>query len=493
MASVTTPSVPLENRAAISQKRILLECTYVYDHPEAHTGIQRVVRNIIRCAVKHETACCIPVIIKNQTVHEVLQFAPRRTTDCLLRIKQIFSNGSQAYWHLYRHIENVLHTRHKRFMQRMLYTLFKVGSFWYLLPNALITLVTRRPTGAGYTRPLVLTSQDTLVLLDSSWHTNFGRLVSRLKGQGVVIVAVLYDLIPLTHPQYCDRNLCKVFERWFAWVIQASDGFLTISQTVRDEIVQAVSDRLGESSARQRWYNHFYLASELDKKSLHGRVRGKIQRIFSQDSAVYLLVSTLEPRKNHAYALDAFEKLWAQDSKATLFFIGRIGWKCDRLLDRIKNHPALNQKLFFFTDVDDTELEYCYQKARATLMPSHTEGFGLPLVEALQRGIPVMASDLPVFREICGDACAYFELDKPETLAHLVTSLEIDGELPGVRPTNTWHWCDWTESSAMFLEPLINPHRRHYPITDRTPTEVLRATTNAQRQISPTEHTKRHL
>src|SRR5690606_41798773 len=130
-----------------------------------------------------------------------------------------------------------------------------------------------------------------------------------------------------------------------------------------------------------------------------------------------LMVITIEPHKNHVYLLDAFDLLWAENTDAALCFVGKIGWKNEHLIERIRRHPQLGKRLFMWNDLNDRELEYCYLNPRSLLFPSHVEGFGLPLVEAMQRKLPVMASDIPVFREIGGDAMAYFELSDPDNLA----------------------------------------------------------------------------
>ncbi|MBF4213185.1 glycosyltransferase, partial [Pseudomonas donghuensis] len=80
--------------------------------------------------------------------------------------------------------------------------------------------------------------------------------------------------------------------------------------------------------------------------------------------------------KNHDYLLDAFELAWAAGSTARLCIAGRIGWKCDALLARVRNHPELNKRLFMFNDLSDTSLEHAYSHASALVFPSCVEGFG---------------------------------------------------------------------------------------------------------------------
>jgi glycosyltransferase involved in cell wall biosynthesis len=166
------------------------------------------------------------------------------------------------------------------------------------------------------------------------------------------------------------------------------------------------------------------------------------------------MVSTLEPRKNHGYLLDAFELLWKSGLNVNLLLIGKVGWKCKGLIKRILSHPEYNRRLFMLNRVADTELEYCYRMARCLLLPSFVEGFGLPLVEAMQRGIPAMASDIPVFREVGGDYIAYFDPFNPDTLSALVRQYEKNGQFPASKPLTEWTWLTWRDSTRQLLSKI---------------------------------------
>jgi alpha-1,2-rhamnosyltransferase len=151
-----------------------------------------------------------------------------------------------------------------------------------------------------------------------------------------------------------------------------------------------------------------------------------------------------------------------------LCIAGRIGWKCDALLARVRNHAELNKRLFMFNDLSDTSLEHAYSHASALVFPSWVEGFGLPLVEAMQRGLPAMGSDIPIFREIGGEFMAYFDLEEPQSLADLVTEFERTGQFPAVRNVADWQWIGWREASAQLAERTLRnlqepavPERQH--------------------------------
>ncbi|WP_448671693.1 glycosyltransferase, partial [Escherichia coli] len=117
--------------------------------------------------------------------------------------------------------------------------------------------------------------------------------------------------------------------------------------------------------------------------------------------------------------------------------------------------PELNKRLFMFNDLSDKSLEYAYSHAASLVFPSYVEGFGLPLVEAMQRGLPAMGSDIPVFREIGGEFMAYFDLADPQTLANLVTRFEATGEFPAERPVGEWRWIGWHEASRQLIARIL--------------------------------------
>ncbi len=509
--------------------RLLFECTYVFEHPHTNSGIQRVVRNVVNHLTSEEVGPginCVPVILKNDKVYAVKKLTPNLRERILDGAQHVFEKTRNRYWLFHHNLDQALGLARYPWLRRAVVTAFRLGTFTFILPFALVmlalapgriharmkpwfervrnrywlfhhnleqslgiarihllrwpfwllfrlgslsfvlpwkfvTLLARDDIDEGRAVELDCQAGDVLVLLDSSWHADFFSQVECLKHQGLGIVAVVYDLIPLTHPQFCDEPLVKVFDHWFGWVSRTADGFIAISETICKEVRADVTGRLGAEEADKRWYHHFHLGSELDQASGDGAVRSSVRTLYAGKHSVYLMVSTIEPRKNHTYLLDAFERVWATepDSRATLCIVGRIGWKCAPLIARIKGHPELGKRLFMFNDLSDTELEYCYQHSQSLIFPSFVEGFGLPLVEAMQRGLPAMASDIPVFREIGADFLAYFRLDDPDSLATLIRRFEASGEFPATRQLADWSWPGWRDSTRQLVE-RITVHTR---------------------------------
>src|SRR3990167_4200812 len=435
--------------------RLLVECTHVFLHPKVNSGIQRVVRNVInQLPASVDGVECIPVVMLKGKLYRGLKLGALNIPffDGLMTFGVRLERLAHRFWQLHQRLHN---RSHSRVVKRLLHVAYRLTAITcFSIPLRLIDAINQYQLPKRCS-PLQHQPGDQLVLLDSSWHSDFFPFAEQLKREGVGIVSVIYDLIPLTHPQFYDTRLVQIFNEWFNWITQTADGYVAISATVRDQVREELQRRLGPAKADTLWFDYFHLGSELDLSEACAAVEPRLTRVFKTPEPVFLMVSTIEPRKNHDYLLDAFERAWASGSHARLCIAGRIGWKCDALLARVRNHPQLNQRLFMFNDLSDTSLEHAYSHASALVFPSWVEGFGLPLVEAMQRGLPAMGSDIPIFREIGCAFMAYFDLAEPQSLADLVTGFERSGKFPAARSVADWQWIGWREASAQLAERTL--------------------------------------
>lgn len=230
-----------------------------------------------------------------------------------------------------------------------------------------------------------------------------------LRSRGVRLSVVVYDLLPLSNPSWFPAGVPERFAGWLDLVLDQADQALCISRTVAEAFREASQARGG---GRELAIRNFRLGADLEGWLLPVRRLPSL----APGQPRFIVVGTIEPRKGHAQALTAFEALWASGNDAQLLIAGRYGWGEDRLADRLRNHPEAGKRLLWIDAADDADLAAAYRESTALLAPSRGEGFGLPLAEAAAHGLPVLARDLPVFREVGGAGVDYFTGESPAQL-----------------------------------------------------------------------------
>jgi alpha-1,2-rhamnosyltransferase len=303
---------------------------------------------------------------------------------------------------------------------------------------------------------LQLGKGDLLILPDAYWSKmEIWDHVRAIREQGVFVVVVLHDIIPLTHPQFVPPRGPANFRSYLQQAVANADLIVTVSQTIRDQLREMLPGIFPERDSFPP-VEAFRNGADFEK-SKEGTVRDELVKLFacSPQPSPYLSVSTFDPRKNHGFTLEAFEKLWVDGISARLMYVGGQGWMSEELLRKIETHPQLGANLFLYHDLTDAELYYCYQRARGTVSSSYVEGFGLPIVESLWHGRKTFASDTPIHREVGGDSATYFDLSSPQHLAtaiaHWETALAGGAPIhqPNVRPMN------WQESTSLLMEHCL--------------------------------------
>lgn len=222
------------------------------------------------------------------------------------------------------------------------------------------------------------------------------------KEAGGSIGTILYDLIPIDHPEFTPPSLRKDFPMWLRHVAQRADAVLSISK-VAYEAFESWLNR--EQLDHPPYRAYFHLGGDFKSK---GMARKASLPVCLEGKQYYMQVSTVEPRKGYADLITAFEGLWQDGIEAALVIVGRRGWCVDDLVRRIEQHPQTGKLLFWLQGISDAELETLYQGCRAVIFASEAEGFGLPAIEGLHFGKTVIARDIPVFHEIAGGALTYF-------------------------------------------------------------------------------------
>lgn len=275
-----------------------------------------------------------------------------------------------------------------------------------------------------------------------------------MREHGVKVFFVVYDLLLINFAHCFVGSLKFHYDQWLNTLVHY-DGAICISETVANELRDWLALN-GPERMRPFSVDWFHLGADIDQSlPSKGLPENPEQRIeILADNPNFLMVGTLEPRKGHIQTLDAFEVLWSQGVDVNLIIIGKHGWLVDALVERLNKHPENGKRLLWLNGVSDEYLEYVYENSTCLIAASEGEGFGLPLIEAAQKGLPIIARDLPVFREVAGDHAFYFEGSTSQTMA---VSLRAWLELHacGAHPTSTtMPWLTWKQSAAQLLEAV---------------------------------------
>lgn len=265
-----------------------------------------------------------------------------------------------------------------------------------------------------------------------------------LRNRGIPSWFVVHDILPLSRTDCFAPQTSEHFARWMRALSEVAEGVICVSRIVAEEYRRHF-DAL-QTPRKQPlhigWFHHGAdIGSSLPTAGITLQEARALGLVREADSI--LMVGTLEPRKGHLQSLDAFELLWAQGSQARLVIVGKPGWAVDALIERLRNHPQAGRRLFWFERASDELLTRLYEGCSGLLLASEGEGFGLPLIEAAQHGLPILCRDLPVFQEIAGEHASYFSGHTPEELASAVRDWlagNARGAAPGSRELPRLNW-----------------------------------------------------
>ena len=246
--------------------------------------------------------------------------------------------------------------------------------------------------------------------------------LTELRRQGVTSWFMVYDLLPWQYPAWFSDKMVVRFRKWMGVLARRGEGFLCISPATESALNTVLAEHYGLSGVSMRTLPMGWdFAAQ--KGSLVGM--GGSDDIVRQlgECPTLLMVGTLEPRKGHADILAAFERLWQEGRAVNLVLVGRAGWKTDQLQKTLRAHPYHQRRLFWPDNVTDEGLAQLYAACTGVIAASHAEGFGLPLLEALGYGKPVLARDIPVFHTLECEGLTYFpQFADASTLAQSISN-----------------------------------------------------------------------
>jgi glycosyltransferase involved in cell wall biosynthesis len=247
---------------------------------------------------------------------------------------------------------------------------------------------------------------DVYVILGAFWIVqDYGIWLLRLKEKGVLIGTYIYDLIPITHPQFVTESSRDAVNERYIEVFLLTDFFLTISEYVASE-VQGV---LKSEANVKKPVRAVPLAHQLPKSNATLAISDAL--LILAERPFVLSVCTLEGRKNHALLYRVWSSMVRKYGFANvpeLVLVGKWGWRIEEFVTMCNSDNFLNGKIIIQSDLRDHELAYLYEQCLFTVFPSFVEGWGLPVGESLAFGKPCLASNTTSIPEVGGDLVVYF-------------------------------------------------------------------------------------
>ncbi|MGK5094022.1 glycosyltransferase family 1 protein [Deltaproteobacteria bacterium TL4] len=203
----------------------------------------------------------------------------------------------------------------------------------------------------------------------------------------------LYDLAFLKFPEFVTYSNYVRRIHFLKKIGKRNDLILTISDSTKFDFYE-------HTQSTNPHVQTCYLASSCQNYGT--------KKVIDEAEGYFLFVSTIEPRKNVAELIKAFYRFLDEVTpEFRLVLIGKMGWKTEEIVKVLESDPEKRKKVLLTGYVDEKELSAYYAGAKALVYPSHYEGFGLPILEAMIHETPVITCENSSLKEIGGDAVLY--------------------------------------------------------------------------------------
>jgi glycosyltransferase involved in cell wall biosynthesis len=290
----------------------------------------------------------------------------------------------------------------------------------------------------------------------------------QLKNRGLFISSVVHDLLPVFRPDFFTDGIDICHEKWLEAITGFSNQIICVSGSVASEYKTWLNQKnpgKDKNPAVHFIHHGADIESSVPSRGLPENIPELIKT--KTEAPCFIMVGTLEPRKGHLQVIRAFDLLWADNKDVNLIFIGKECWThlpdierrtVPEIMKTIRNHGQLNKRLFWLGGASDELLQQAYEASNCLIFASEGEGFGLPLIEGVRHGLPIIARDIPVFREIAGNKAHYFRGLEPEALAAALLewlSLYQRGEHPA---STDIKWITWAENVEQLKEILTSDY-----------------------------------
>ncbi len=281
------------------------------------------------------------------------------------------------------------------------------------------------------------------------------RVATILQRERAAFVCLVHDLIPIAHPEYAREDGAEKHFLRVHTVARHADGIVSNSAATERALMPYV-----RAIGRRPECRIAHLGTERPDG-----MDGAAGDPPVPDGPYFVCVATIEPRKNHLLLLNIWRRLAERQQTGIpkLVLIGRRGWENEQIVDMLDRCQALQGHVLEFGGMPDRQMRQVLAGARALLLPSFAEGFGMPVTEALAAGVPVIASDLPALREAGGTAADYIDpLDGLGWMDAILAYTEPDHprRTAQIERLADWRGPTWADHMAVVEELIDTVARR---------------------------------
>ena len=339
--------------------------------------------------------------------------------------------------------------------------------FVMILNNELYTArrfserILKLETGSlGVDQPVKIRHGDHMLILDCTMdkYRAFSPSFDAIHTLGGTVSTVINDIMPMRNPEWLPDDFVTTYQNTLPVVVRSSDILFCVSEYTASDLREWIREDQPDEWHRvvvTTFEQGAEIGSSSDKaEPIRPALAQFLEAAANGNAPLFLQVSIIQPRKGQDVALDVFEQLWASGRNERLIYVGRKGWKAEELFHRIVTHPETGQRFLFVENANETELVLIYDSATALISPSRGEGYGLPVVEAALRGIPVLLNDIPVYREVAGDGGIYFDVKYPESMHRAIARIEALSPEERKAQARKIHVGTWAQGAADLLTSI---------------------------------------
>ena len=231
----------------------------------------------------------------------------------------------------------------------------------------------------------------------------------------VKAVFFVHDLLPIDHPEFFPPQWQPTFRQMVSFVMRRADALIVASEVTRARVELELRRHPARKVA--------VVVAPLAAPPPFCREAAPDETL--RQHPYFVMCSTIEPRKNHRTVLNVWQQLLRDNPSTTpaLVLIGKRGWKDEAVAAMLDGSTNLRSRVLEVSAASDRVLHWLLSNAAAALMPSFAEGYGLPIVEALSLGVPIIASDMPLFREVSQGRATFCDPHMPEEWVRSICAL----------------------------------------------------------------------